>query len=113
MRIDKTLSQMLLAGSGCVALFMPARVAWSTPVAAPTLTTLAAPDGSVTLSGSVIPTLNDTATLAGGINPTGVITFTAISLAQGALCPYHERYRMLGRSAPRRLSRHPLTIAEA
>jgi MYXO-CTERM domain-containing protein len=58
---------------------MPAHVAWSTPLAAPTLTTLAVPDGSVTLSGSVIPTLNDTATLAGGINPTGVITFTAIS----------------------------------
>src|SRR5208337_4221662 len=65
MRIGKTLSQALLAGSGCVALLMPAHVAWSTPLAAPTLTTLAVPDGSVTLSGSVIPTLNDTATLAG------------------------------------------------
>jgi PEP-CTERM motif len=79
MRCSITLNQVLLAASGCVALLSPANVAWSAPVATPTLMTSAVPDGSLTLSGSLI-TLNDTAILAGGFNPTGILTFTATSL---------------------------------
>jgi hypothetical protein len=73
MRINRTLNQVLLAGSACVALFAAAPIAWS---ATTSLTTVASPD--VTLSGSNV-TLIDSATLSGGFNPTGTITFTLTS----------------------------------
>jgi uncharacterized repeat protein (TIGR01451 family) len=44
--------------------------------AKPTLVTTASPNGTVTLNSGASPTLNDSAVLAGGYNPTGSITFT-------------------------------------
>jgi len=76
---SKTLNQVFFVVSGCVALCASAGVALSTPLATASLTTLADPDGSLTLSGSVITTLNDVATLSGGVDPTGTIAFTLTS----------------------------------
>ena len=50
-----------------------------TTKASPTITTTANPS-SVTLSNSGSPTLKDSATLSGGYNPTGTITFTLYGL---------------------------------
>jgi hypothetical protein len=68
-----TVKHGLLAGSALVALSFPTSVAWAGPVVTPTLTTVASPS-TVTLGPSVI-FFSDTATLSGGANPTGLISF--------------------------------------
>lgn len=68
MRIGRALKPVWLAGCACVALFAAARVSWSE-----TLTTAASPN--FTLSDSFVR-LNDSATLSGASNPTGLIRFS-------------------------------------
>jgi hypothetical protein len=72
MRISKTLKEVFLAGSACVALFAAAPVAWSQ--VPPSLTTMNSPT-SVSLTGQTTVTLSDQATLSGFPNPTGQMQF--------------------------------------
>jgi len=71
MRTSRTLNQVLLAGSACVALLAAAPAAWSQA----SFTTVTNPS-SVSLTFQTTVLLGDTAILSGFSNPTGAITFT-------------------------------------
>ncbi len=61
-------------------------------VASPTIVTIANPTGNITL-GTIAPTLNDTAVVAGGYNPTGTLLFT---LKQGGATVFTQSDTVTG-----------------